>query len=220
MKPRIAISLRSVTTEAYSEVRDAISRDWVELLSDLNVLPIFIPNGINTPAELMDATGISGVILSNGNDVGADPVRDQTERAMVEYAIKKNLPVVGICRGLQFLNVYFGGSLIKSIKAQSPDEKHTGANHLVRIVDHKASKVFKLDEFQVNSYHDQGLTEKELASELIAFAKSPEGIVEGAYHSKFPIYGVQWHPERKGPSAGQDKAMLIDWLKLGQGVLK
>ena len=126
--------------------------------------------------------------------------RDGVEKAMIDYALGAEIQVLGICRGMQFLNVYYGGKIIdlreKNISHPAGKEYH----HPVEIQNKQGFFGKKtIIKTTINSYHNQGLTEKELSSALLPFAVSTEGIIEGFYHPALPIVGIQWHPERSSP---------------------
>ncbi len=117
---------------------------------------------------------------------------DLLDKAVIDYAIKKERPLFGICRGLQSLNVFLGGSLIQDIDGEIHKNKTDGqpclmtgnGKHLKNILPHS---------FNINSYHHQGI--KELAPDLLNVGTSL-GMVEIVEHKTKPIYAVQWHPEK------------------------
>ena len=111
-KPCIAISLRIVKAQNYDETRDALSHDWPQFLENLGIIPIYIPNNLLNVKNYLSAFEIDGLILSGGDNLGTDPVRDKTETELLQYAMSKNIPTLGICRGLQLINQYFGGTLL------------------------------------------------------------------------------------------------------------
>jgi N5-(cytidine 5'-diphosphoramidyl)-L-glutamine hydrolase len=194
----VGMSLRM--DKQYDADRSILEEDYLKYLQGLGFDVVLLPNTLNNVQKYLERRGVQGVILSGGNDVdpaeyggsseglSLAPLRDKTEDEMLEYALEKKLPVLGICRGMQRLNVHFGGKLI--------DFKSVGIDHPVR-VDHEVEVDGK--QIMVNSYHRQGLRSSELSSELKMFAITADGIVEGIYHPSLPIAGIQWHPERKSP---------------------
>jgi len=155
-----------------------------------------IPNNLHDVQSYLDALQVDGVILSGGNDISGNlygsevknasmsELRDNTEKDMLNYCVANRLPVLGICRGMQFINIYFGGKLI-DLDNHPPAVEHSVVANVSGFE----------QEFMVNSYHNQGITDGELASDLQSFAKHT-GVIEGIYHPELPIAGVQWHPER------------------------
>ena len=131
-KPCIAISLRIVKAQNYDETRDALSHDWPQFLENLGIIPIYIPNNLLNVKNYLSAFEIDGLILSGGDNLGTDPVRDKTETELLQYAMSKNIPTLGICRGLQLINQYFGGSI-----TENNSDSHVGTKHHLDIVDKK-----------------------------------------------------------------------------------
>ncbi len=158
----------------------------------------------------------SGVLLTGGQDVSPDfygeksikecgetcKMRDKCEKIVLDYALENDIPVLGICRGIQFLNAYLGGTLYQDLDTQFKTETdhhmtppYDRAVHNVDIVkDSPLYELLKKDRIGVNSYHHQAV--KELAKPLTASAYSEDGLVEGVYmkDKKF-VWAVQWHPE-------------------------
>ena len=135
-------------------------------------------------------------------------IRDKTEEKLLEIAIEKNMPLLGICKGMQMLNVLFKGKLIKNIKKQKNDAiEHVNKNHLVTIVDDRAATLLG-KKFEVNSYHNQGISLDFLSDELKEFAIAPDEIIEGFYHPDLPIAGIQWHPERPSPDEKTNEKII------------
>lgn len=138
-----------------------------------------------------------------------DRPRDRLSAAAIESAIALGMPILGICRGLQELNVYFGGTLHPSLTewrpesglmhAEKPDcarDLQYDAAHSVRICsDGALFPIARASEAQVNSLHNQGI--ETLATALRREAWAPDGLVEAASIIGAPTLqiGVQWHPE-------------------------
>ncbi len=220
---RIGISQR-VIIDQFGR-KDALEQAYLTYYSQFNILLFPIPNVLTDLELYLDELHLDGFILSGGNDINprmynetskkeeyADE-RDATERKIVDYALKNKLPLLGQCRGMQFLNVYFGGKLLENL---SPFSKisHVKNNHEIEIVDEKFKTLFGVDTTNVNSFHNQGLSEKELAKELKIFALSADGIVEGFYHPTFLIFGIMWHPEREWCDAEINKKIINYFFRI------
>ena len=136
---------------------------------------------------------ISGLILSGGDNIGDDEVRDVTENMILNYAISNNLPLIGICRGMQVINTFFGG------KVQTLDNSnHVDKDHMINITNHS---LFQNQKLQVNSFHHNIITSSDLGKNLSTFAISQnDNTIEGLIHDNLPIFGVMWHPERNPDS--------------------
>lgn len=148
------------------------------------------------------AQAFDGLLLSGGGDLspalyGAPAIyqettyntyRDTEELALIRAFCANAKPILGICRGIQALNVFFGGTLLQDMTG------HRDTSHFVRTVPntHTASLLGK--RFQTNSYHHQAIDE--LGQNLYAAAYSRDGMIEAVEHCSLPILGVQWHPER------------------------
>ncbi|HWR23924.1 MAG TPA: gamma-glutamyl-gamma-aminobutyrate hydrolase family protein [Feifaniaceae bacterium] len=161
---------------------------------------------------------IDGLLLSGGPDIDPsfygeekdekcgeiDAMRDAVEQKYFNKAMSLDLPVFGICRGLQTINVLMGGTLYQDLPSRfiSPNaenhwqgEPHDAPTHKVTLV--QSSPLYALletDKLPVNSYHHQGI--RQLAPGLLPSAIAEDGLVEGIYapHKTF-VQAVQWHPE-------------------------
>lgn len=175
-------------------------------------------------------TSYDGLILCGGNDVDpkyyGEPVdgsvnidlpRDEAEFALLDAYVKAGKSVLGICRGHQLINIYFGGSLYQDIPEA---DLHTCrldyyCTHSVTAV--KGSLLEKLygTEFTVNSSHHQAL--KELGEGLIGTAFWKGRYNEAFEHASLPILGVQWHPERM--CCSQKREDTVDGLRIFKAFL-
>ena len=190
---KIGITFRIVEEINYVESRDALSHDWPRFLEKISALPLWIPNSLSNLESFLKELEFDGIILSGGDSIGETPERDKTEKSLIDFAIKNNIPIFGVCRGMQKINQYFGGTY----ETLSTSE-HIGKEHLVDIKQEKFSTLLQLKTIKVNSFHHNIITNDTIGQNLIPFAFSKnDGTVEGFYHSKFPIIGVMWHPERE-----------------------
>lgn len=215
----IAVSMRETVAPEYPEKRDAISHDWVYLLDSLGVTPVLIPNVLADAAGYLRAIDASGVLLTGGEDLGPLPgevtdqpagaERDQTEHAVLGYALEQCLPVFGVCRGLQLINVHFGGGLVRDLSALG---NHASAIHSVRLLTDPTGGFGELGRVDTNSYHGQGVVLGGLGRNLEAFALADNDVVEGLVHRRAPVTAVQWHPERPNSATVLDRSLLKDWL--------
>lgn len=198
---------------------------YLQAVSSTGGLPVILP--LLAGEEVMEQMlgVIHGLILSGGGDLdpahfGEAPhpqlgevmaLRDRMELRLVHLALQKDLPVLGICRGIQVLNVAGGGTLFQDLPTQRPgglnhcqSEPREQTTHLVRVKeDSRLGAIIKsaLPEIptddmiiKVNSLHHQAV--KEVAPGFNVSACSPDGIIEAIEAGeRLLIIGVQWHPE-------------------------
>ncbi len=157
-----------------------------------------------------------GFLLTGGHDVspalyGEVPVeacgvccseRDAMEKKLFALALSKDKPVLGICRGIQFLNAVLGGTLYQDLPLQKPSELEHHQKPPYELPVHKVmlvegtplAELLQVPELSVNSYHHQAI--RELSPRLTAMAYATDGLVEAVYMKEKPfVWGVQWHPE-------------------------
>jgi putative glutamine amidotransferase len=187
-------------------------------------VPVVIPDLDDPEAAPALLDGLDGLLLSGGADVApgnygqaplrpewaGDPQRDAYERALVDVALARAVPVLGVCRGLQLLNVALGGSLWQDLGTQLDGalvhrdwHRYDELEHPVRIAAGSwIAGVHGAGEHLVNSVHHQAI--RALAPALRASAWAPDGVVEAVEHvdpARFAA-AVQWHPEWLDGSAG------------------
>lgn len=191
--------MRRSGAEDYVEERDALSRQW----------PVFLawclPEASWTPApNLGDASaawardwGIGGLIVTGGDDIGVDPVRDRSERALLAQAEESRWPVFGVCRGFQLMNLVQGGSL-ERIAAGG----HVATRHALKI---EGLAFASAAPVTANSYHSVGIGAAGLARSFRPEATTEDGWIEAASDVERRWLGVMWHPERERPFAQFDR---------------
>ena len=196
-----------------------VEKDFVNFVAQKGVLPVIIPDLDDDKLEEM-LQQLDGIVLHGGSDVApesygetaigewkGDKYRDLFEFKVIEHAYKNNKPILGVCRGCQMLNVYFGGTLWQDIPSQIGNTvKHSDSElydcniHKLEIVgDNILSKHIDKEqsEIWVNSLHHQVV--KTVGPNMEVLAISPDdGIIEAIQLNGMPagkIIGVQWHPE-------------------------
>lgn len=197
-------------------IRDYVSRYYSICVEDTGGIPIILPitgdiNVIESYVDIIDA-----LILTGGHDIdpkyyneellkkGGVPlkIRDSFDMNLLKSAIKKKIPILGICRGMQLINVYFGGSLYQDLKYHDKvtlkhwqDDSHEDPVHKVFLSkDSVLNRCFK-DEVWVNSLHHQ--TIKDIGEGLVVGGLSSDKCVEviEKIDEEHFILGLQWHPE-------------------------
>lgn len=210
-QPLIGISV-NIDAET-SRLHDA----YVRSVEDAGGIPVLIPATTDAGVLREIVERVDGVLLTGGGDVGAeyfgeetlpditdvDPVRDAYDFLLLRLASDRQLPVFGICRGVQVINIAFGGTLWQDIPSQYPGKylQHSILTqkekpvHDVRVAEGSVlSSVFGKDAVGVNSRHHQAV--RHVAEGFRVSAVSPDGITEAieGYPSR-RMMGVQWHPE-------------------------
>ncbi len=211
--------------------RILLQKAYPRAISAAGGLPL-IPTDIY---QLKDYAGMAdGLLLCGGqgphprlyNEDFDDPdapktvnvTRDEFEMAAIGAFIAAGKPVMGICRGHQMLNIYFGGSLVQNFPAKGHPNHHYGTCHSVKAdADSVLGRLIGTD-IKVNSYHKNAIGR--LAEGLKITAYSDDGIPEAMEHLSLPVFGTQFHPERmrgeeRTPALGPDMSPLFDYfLKL------
>ncbi|MTI63753.1 gamma-glutamyl-gamma-aminobutyrate hydrolase family protein [Methylophaga sp.] len=207
----IGISMRVVEASDYEEPRDALAHDWYPFLDWVlgeRANWLLIPNlGAESVNAFVRGHAIDGLILSGGNDIGDCPIRDETETALIRYMLENDLPLVGICRGLQLIWRFFGGEL----KPVSP-EAHIACRHQIYPTDEWEAIVGNTEPLSVNSYHGIGLSTVSRPESLITLAITDDQQIEAVRHHQAPILGLMWHPEREQPFAENDRRLIQNFL--------
>ena len=215
--PLIGITTSCSTSESGAS-RQGVGEAYIQAVAQAGGAPLLIPNGL--PAEALDAflRRLDGILFSGGGDVspqryGASPHplvssvdadRDQVEIALLHAAVESNVPFLGVCRGLQVINVALGGSLYEDLLDQLPgalvhdcypEHEHSYLAHPVSLMQpSRLAGILNAAEMPVNSMHHQGI--RSLAPGLVAVAHAPDGLIEGIELSEHPFgLAVQWHPE-------------------------
>jgi glutamate racemase len=200
-------------------VIQAQGRACLEAVAAAGGIPVLIPLNLSGPALHALYDSLDGILLAGGGDIApaiygeppheklgeVDDERDRVELTLTRRALADGMPLLGICRGIQVLNVVAGGTLYQDIAAQRPDTlKHDCCvaecpsdylAHQVHIApDSRLATALGVTVAAVNSRHHQAV--RDVASGMVIVARSPDGVVEGIElrtHS-FAV-GVQWHPE-------------------------
>lgn len=218
----IGLTLRVVEVPGRNERRDVIDQAWIAFLEFCGFCPVLIPNTIANPAAYIRALDIQGVVFTGGNNISTainsingDPLRipvamddlaserDLTESKLVTACIEADIPLLGICRGMQFLNVLFGGSLT-AIHA------HAGTQHALTQASTAIAADYHFDK-EVNSYHNYAVLEHDQAQGFHALAKSNQ-VIEAMTHEQHKILAMMWHPERNTPFSDNDQRVVQNFF--------
>jgi putative glutamine amidotransferase len=186
---------------------------YVDALRRAGAIPVLVPPQPENAMELMRE--LDGVLLAGGDDCDPslygeerhaetetmDPRRQANDVSLAKYAREAGIPTLGICLGVQVMNVAAGGSLVQDIDSEVETEIEHASQPEDRkrhdvIVDEgtQLGSILRRGELNVNSSHHQAI--RKVGDGLRVTAHAPDGIIEGLEDPKHPFYvGVQWHPE-------------------------
>lgn len=216
--PLVAVTASTIPEAgSYRKPQLALYAAYVAALERMDLTAVLLSTAHSPESLRRLLDRCSGLVLTGGYDIaphryGEEPIeqlgevnedRDEMEFLVLGGAIDRELPVLGICRGHQLLNVHFGGSLYQDIAAQmDSDAVHTGTDdwsqhhHTVTVeAGSRLEQCLGIRSFEVNSFHHQAV--KKVGDGLRVTARADDGMVEaletvdGSW-----ILGVQWHPER------------------------
>lgn len=200
VRPRIALTLSRP-----SALQDASHRRYRDALEGVGADLVVLHPGDPIPDD------IDGLCISGGGDIESarygeadtacadvDPDRDALEIEIAKAAIERDLPVLGICRGFQILNVVLEGSLVQDVPGHRPEEREgLIEHHDVKVrVGSRLAKATGGAPLTVNSRHHQAVTSETLGRGLVATAIVDDLIEAFELVDRRWVVGVQWHPER------------------------
>jgi putative glutamine amidotransferase len=207
---------------------ETANRSFVDAVCRSGGLPLVLPV---LPPEHADAAidGLDGLLLPGGGDIDparygeqavpevyeVDPARDTWDLALVEAALARQLPVLGVCRGHQVLNVALGGRLIQHVPHltavnHQEMERFGELIHRVRVQPGSlVASVLGRTEVGVNTLHHQAVAEPGHGLRVVAWSED-DGLVEAVEHQDRRIIGVQWHPELL--TFRPEHLALFEWL--------
>jgi putative glutamine amidotransferase len=199
---------------------DYVAEAHLALLVRLKMLPVMVPVVEGARACLPGyLANMRGLLLVEGEDIEpkhfkatrenyrhlekTHPLKDEIEIELIRHALRKHLPILGICRGSQLLNVVRGGTLYGDVQKEKKSPlKHIDFAHydsyrhpISIVAGSPLQKWYARKTLRVNSYHHQGI--RDLAPHFQPMAYSKDGLVEGYYDPKENfVVGLQFHPER------------------------
>ncbi len=214
MPPLISIVAHTDFTKA-GHYSLTIPTAYIDAIEKAGGIPHILP--YTTRLDLLHrlASGVSGFIFPGGFDIDpsffnespipelgrVDRELDIHQMAVFDLALKMNVPILGVCRGAQVINVALGGDLFQDIKVQADppvlthtqEKLHFGTDHGITIT--QGSRLYDLfgPEIQVNSRHHQSV--RTPGKGLAVTARATDGVVEALEHDTLPIDLIQWHPE-------------------------
>ena len=196
---KIIISQRLEKVGKFYELRDNLDIRLSNFIENLGYVPILLPNKIVNLKKFIKEISPKGIILSGGGDPLKKDIRYKIENQLIKISIKNKIPIIGLCRGAQALNLYFGGKIIKV-------KKHVRKNH--RLFGPLVNNIKVI----VNSYHDYGFDKNLLGNKLKVLAYSSDNIIKCFSHIKYKCLGIMWHPERYKTFKNIDKKIIRNFF--------
>ena len=214
-------------TGNYEDLTCKLGQGYYQSVVAAGGVPLVIPPVDSADVIINTLDRIDGLILSGGGDInplwageepspllhGINKERDLPELLIARLAYNRQLPILGICRGIQTLAVAFGGKVSQDIGAtctikHSQDADRSTPTHSVTLAGGSVlSGLFGTDRLSVNSFHHQAVSQP--GPHLRVTATAPDGIIEAVESTEHkPVLGVQWHPE----CMGDDGLPLFQWL--------
>ncbi|MCL6522761.1 MAG: gamma-glutamyl-gamma-aminobutyrate hydrolase family protein, partial [Firmicutes bacterium] len=214
MRPRIGIP--AGRADGSADAAFHLGADYVRAVEAAGGLPVILPAGEGGARPEEALRGLDGLLLAGGGDLApalygetphpqlgwVDPDRDRWELALARRALASGLPVLGICRGIQVLNVADGGTLYQDLPSQLPEAlQHRQQaprwhqSHTVRVeAESLLARLVGAGELAVNSFHHQAV--REVAPGWRVSALAPDGVVEAMERRDLPFaLGIQFHAE-------------------------
>ena len=170
---------------------DFIDHYWINFFEKKRHDFYVIPNSLKSlNLTLKIKKKIDLIIIPGGNDLFKNDkltkVRLKVEKELIKYSLKKNIPLLGVCRGMQVINYFFGGKIIRV-------KNHMNTIHKIFF----KNNFFEKKTIRVNSFHNYGILKKNLSKKLKILALDKEGNIEMFEGKNKKIIGVMWHPERE-----------------------
>lgn len=217
MKLIIGIAPRVMTYSGNYKLQ--VNENYFTPFNNRDVNTIVLPLNSPNVAELLPLC--DGFLLPGGDDIDPvcygqtndeglskdiDPALDKIDRIILEYAYQNKKPVLGICRGVQSIAAFLGGSLHQDIEHAGLKHEHVDHKHLVKTLPNtRVSHLFP-EVFESNSYHHQVVKDLPDGFEVTHIHGD---VIEGIVHKELPIFGLQWHPERMDT---EETKTIFDWF--------
>ncbi len=222
MNPLVAVTTTLVPhAGVHGRPQVVLYASYMSALDSVGLAPLLL-TPVHSPASVQALLAqCHGLMLTGGEDVdprryGEDPIaelgpvlpeRDELESTALTVALERDIPILGICRGCQVLNVFYGGTLYQDLPVQRPEsgpheqEGWIGRSHDVHVAPgSRLDAIVHGQELRINSFHHQAI--RDLGPGLEIAALADDGVVEAVEaRDRSWVIGVQWHPERHEATA-------------------
>ena len=214
-------------------MRAYVNKDYVDAVIRAGGVPLIIPFSVDKEVIISQAQLIDGLILSGGHDINpynygqepsqkigeTFPERDTYEMILLEESKKRNIPILGICRGFQLINVAAGGTLYQdlslipgNILKHNQVSNPTLKTHKIEIKENSFISSIFGKETMVNSFHHQAIDK--VANDFIVVARASDGVVEAIEHKTYKfLVAVQWHPEMLAVNCEKAKELFSKFVE-------
>ena len=193
----IGFSQRIDILRERNEIRESLDIELIKIFSTLNYSCNII-SSFNTKEALKSILkNCDFFVLTGGNNIGEHPLRDQLEKEILTHSKIYKKPVLGICRGMEFMLDYEGFK-IKEISG------HVRTKHFINFCNGITKSIY------VNSFHKYGIDVKNISYPFKLIATSSDNIAEQISHENYPWVGIMWHPERNTNLHNYDKNLILE----------
>jgi putative glutamine amidotransferase len=229
-QPLIGISCSVFANDAGQAAGDRLVWAYARAVAAACGVPVLLPNLAVDLEALMQR--LDGLLLAGGEDICPErygegerhpkvvvtPARDDLEIPLARLAVERGLPVLGICRGIQLLNVALGGTLYQDLPDQRPsavahrqtDARHLGTHAFVPDVGSRLAALIGPEPLRVNTFHHQAV--RDVAPGLVVCARAEDGLIEALETADGRVVAVQYHPEDMAPVCPRSAALFAGFI--------
>jgi putative glutamine amidotransferase len=224
--------------KTYREPTIFLPQRYLTAIEQAGAIPLVLPANQSSSARRLLTDVLDGLLISGGNfDIhprfyGENPIKElgiikptrtAFELEIAAVALKRDMPVIGICGGAQAINVVLGGTLYQDIAAQLPSAgahqksaEQTGGGHRVLVqTGTRLHDIVRCQSFDVNTTHHQAI--KKLGRGVVVNAVAEDGVIEGIESTEHEfVLGVQWHPEVLAPRQMLQRRIFSSFVAICQ----
>ena len=186
------VGISSDIKKYFNTYIDILDHNWIKYFEKekIDIIKFSNSNGLNNSVIKRKNFKLDLIILPGGSDINdklPNKLRVKSETFLLKYAIKKKIPVIGICHGMQLINIFFKGKLSKVNNSMRVNKK----------IYLKKNLIFKEKKINVRCFYNFGIKEKFLGKGLLSLGADSSKNIEILKHNKLNIWGFMFHPERE-----------------------